>query len=145
MNNYRSSNYSSFSRYGRSQRNPYVRQSDISEKENSLSASDISCNDYGESNMNDCSKKSNNSCSKSMNCSTDCNVYPQQKDCPKNNINNDKLNGLPLAMAYIPWQTWSKPLSAKEGMLNGSIFTDLILPFTGNCHFGNVNPRGGRR
>ena len=46
----------------------------------------------------------------------------------------------PLAMAYVPWQNWSKVLCASEGLENGTIFPELILPFLG-CRPINTNIR----
>ncbi len=77
----------------------------------------------------------------------DMNYYRQQnyqndyrRDCgynnsdiknSSNNYNYDSDNGYSLAIAYVPWQKWKQPLSASEGLQNGTIFSDLIFPFTG--------------
>jgi len=37
----------------------------------------------------------------------------------------------PLAMAYIPWQAWEKTYEPDEGLMNGTIFPCLNLPFLG--------------
>ncbi len=67
----------------------------------------------------------------------------------------DAMQGLPLAMAYVPWQSWQNVSDAARGLEQGSIFEELIFPFeyagpgcrnTGNCRRGNfqnttaVNP-----
>ncbi|MDD7113763.1 MAG: spore coat associated protein CotJA [Lachnospiraceae bacterium] len=42
-----------------------------------------------------------------------------------------KIDSLPLAMAYVPWQTWGNLYKPEEGLKQGTIFKDLNLPFTG--------------
>ena len=37
----------------------------------------------------------------------------------------------PIAMAYVPSQTWSQPLSLCQGLGRGTIFEDLYKPFCG--------------
>lgn len=114
MNNYRTSNYSSG--YMRNY-NPYVRNRRSYPE---VQAESNPANDE----KNDCEMNS-------------CNMN-------NTNMNNCNMNNLPLAMAYVPWQEWSKPLSASEGLYNGTIFPELILPFKGCCK-NNIMPRGGRR
>lgn len=43
----------------------------------------------------------------------------------------DTLENMPLAMAYVPWQTWQNIYDAEKGFCNGTIFQDLNLPFLG--------------
>lgn len=43
-----------------------------------------------------------------------------------------KLSNKPLAMAYVPWQTFENVLDANCGLEQGSIFEDLIFPFIGS-------------
>lgn len=45
--------------------------------------------------------------------------------------NDDQLEGLPLAMAYVPWQTWRKIYPAEKGFQCGTIFEELNKPFMG--------------
>lgn len=52
----------------------------------------------------------------------------------RQNPANDALIGLPLAMAYVPWQQWSCPYEAMKGFHRGTLFEDLDKPFM---------PRGG--
>lgn len=40
-------------------------------------------------------------------------------------------NDMPLAMAYVPWQTWQNIYDAEKGFCNGTIFQELNLPFKG--------------
>lgn len=41
------------------------------------------------------------------------------------------VDSLPLAMAYVPWQTWGNLYKAEEALHQGTIFEELNLPFTG--------------
>jgi hypothetical protein len=43
----------------------------------------------------------------------------------------DPLAGLPLAMAYVPWQCWCETYKPAEGWRRGTIFPELDLPFLG--------------
>lgn len=49
----------------------------------------------------------------------------------------DPLCGFPLAMAYVPWQTWQAIYEPDQALCQGTIFMELDKPFLG-C-------RGGRR
>ena len=55
---------------------------------------------------------------------------------------NDPLRGMPLAMAYVPWQTWCKTYDPQKGLSCGTIFPPLNLPFYG-CIPRGCNQRGG--
>lgn len=51
-------------------------------------------------------------------------------------------------MGYVPWQNFENVLCAKDGLAQGTIFGDLILPFYGSpIHGRNVhgNSGNGRR
>ena len=41
------------------------------------------------------------------------------------------VEGISLAMAYVPWQRWGNLYQPEEGFRCGTIFRDLDLPFTG--------------
>lgn len=41
------------------------------------------------------------------------------------------LDELPLAMAYVPRQTWKTTYPVEEALVRGTIFPELDLPFTG--------------
>lgn len=43
----------------------------------------------------------------------------------------DPLHALPIAMAYVPWQTWRQIYEAETGFLKGTIFQELDKPFFG--------------
>lgn len=42
------------------------------------------------------------------------------------------LSNKPIAMAYVPWQTFENVLDAGCGLAQGSIFEDLVFPFIGS-------------
>lgn len=44
---------------------------------------------------------------------------------------DDMLEGLPLAMAYVPWQMWRDIFDAEKGFQCGTIFEELNKPFRG--------------
>ena len=41
------------------------------------------------------------------------------------------MEHMPVAMAYVPWQSFKICENLEEGFMNGSIFPDLIKPFQG--------------
>lgn len=43
----------------------------------------------------------------------------------------DELSGMPLAMAYVPWQEWQNIYEAEKGFHRGTIFEELDKPFKG--------------
>ena len=38
---------------------------------------------------------------------------------------------LPLAMAYVPFQSWGDTKSAEDALECGTLFSDLVYPFKG--------------
>ena len=40
-----------------------------------------------------------------------------------------KLDSMPLAMAYVPWQEWRSLYEVEKGFRCGTIFAELNLPF----------------
>ena len=52
-----------------------------------------------------------------------------------------KIDSLPLAMAYVPWQQFTRTYDPNRALRAGTIFPELDKPFTGNCTWNN----GGRR
>ena len=44
----------------------------------------------------------------------------------------DSLDGMPLAMAYVPWQHWNKIYDLEKGLEVGTIFPELNKPFLGS-------------
>lgn len=45
--------------------------------------------------------------------------------------NRDTYGNKPLAMAYVPWQTWRDLYDIEKGFRCGTIFQELNLPFLG--------------
>ena len=41
------------------------------------------------------------------------------------------LSKKPLAMAYVPWQTFEKVMEGECALRHGTIFEDLVFPFVG--------------
>lgn len=54
----------------------------------------------------------------------DCKKYPQKGP-------QMPVEGLPLAMAYVPWQRWGSLYSPEKGFAQGTIFKELDYPFYG--------------
>ena len=46
-------------------------------------------------------------------------------------MRKDPLSQFPLAMAYVPWQSWRHIYEAGKGFHRGTIFEELDLPFKG--------------
>ncbi len=46
-------------------------------------------------------------------------------------VNKNCLNSFPLAMAYVPKQSWGELYSADTGLSRGTIFPELDKPFLG--------------
>ncbi|HIX72853.1 MAG: spore coat associated protein CotJA [Clostridiales bacterium] len=42
-----------------------------------------------------------------------------------------KIDALPPAMAYVPWQSFKNIYKAEDALRQGTIFEELDLPFTG--------------
>lgn len=73
-----------------------------------------------------------------MDC--DCEQYPMNHNqfvsgnvplekCPE--MVNDPLEGMPLAMAYVPWQKFCNLYDECEAIYKGTIFRELDLHFYG--------------
>lgn len=45
---------------------------------------------------------------------------------------DDVLEGMPLAMAYVPWQIWRNLYDVEKGFSCGTIFEELNKPFRGS-------------
>lgn len=67
------------------------------------------------------------------NCNYRSNVqsrYESANSCAVRN-RNDMLEGLPLAMAYVPMQHYDRMFDLGKGLKMGTIFPELCLPFCG--------------
>lgn len=54
----------------------------------------------------------------------------QEEDTPKCCM-HDPLAGMPVAMAYVPWQEWKNIYPAEKALCRGTIFEELDKPFSG--------------
>ena len=65
-------------------------------------------------------------------------TYRQTPVCVVEKERNDVFYGMPLAMAYVPWQKWQNIYDAEKGFCRGTIFQELDLPFfgVGGCQDG---------
>ncbi len=66
----------------------------------------------------------NGSPSGSMNCPQPVGKFPPET---------------PLAMAYVPFQSWEKPYDSDAGLERGTIFPSLDKPFIGEEAVGRGN------
>lgn len=41
------------------------------------------------------------------------------------------LSNKPIAMAYVPWQTFENVMDGCAGLAHGTVFEDLVFPFIG--------------
>ena len=48
-----------------------------------------------------------------------------------NDINNDCIDRMPLAMAYVPMQTFDQTYETMCALQNGTLFPELNKPFSG--------------
>lgn len=55
----------------------------------------------------------------------------ETRDCGCGRKQEDPLYGMPLAMAYVPWQRWGDIYPVCEGFHTGTIFEELDKPFLG--------------
>ena len=65
-----------------------------------------------------------------------CGCVPAQAKTPcSGKAGADPLQGMPVAMAYVPWQEWGGLYAPRQGFCCGTIFEDLNKPFqgTGGC------------
>ena len=54
-------------------------------------------------------------------------------DCCQKSDHPDQsgVDSLPLAMAYVPWQTFHKAYDPATALSLGTVFPELCLPFCG--------------
>lgn len=57
-----------------------------------------------------------------------CGGYQQPNVCCDK---DDVLEGMPIAMAYVPWQMWRNICDIEKGFSSGTIFEELNKPFRG--------------
>ena len=51
------------------------------------------------------------------------------------------LSSKPIGMSYVPWQMWENIYEPQKALMNGTIFQDLNLPFTGKPVIASSSPR----
>ena len=60
------------------------------------------------------------------------NTMPGNTDSGSNSI-AACVDNLPLAMAYVPMQSWEETYEPAEALMNGTVFPCLNLPFLGGA------------
>lgn len=80
----------------------------------------------------DWDKKPETNVKPDMNMKPDMNVRPDMNMKPESG-KTDCVKGCPLAMAYVPWQSFEKTYSLEEGFKAGTVFPCLDLPFMGGA------------
>ena len=50
---------------------------------------------------------------------------------PVQMCHSDPLAAFPIAMAYVPWQTFHSLYEFRKGLCSGTIFPELDKPFCG--------------
>ena len=73
---------------------------------------------------------------RNMNCGCDMNescVQPRMKEICDDDCNRgrDMLYGVPLTMAYVPWQNFECTYEPAQALKVGTIFPELDKPFYG--------------
>ncbi len=65
-------------------------------------------------------------------CEVPCRDFrePREASCAVSD-NYDALAGMPIAMAYVPWQIWRKIYDDEKAFCRGTIFEELDKPFRG--------------
>lgn len=48
-----------------------------------------------------------------------------------NKMAGDAIDHMAVAMAYVPWQHFTKTYEPQRALMAGTIFPELDLPFTG--------------
>ncbi len=51
--------------------------------------------------------------------------------CDNGQVNEECIDSLPLAMAYVPRQKWQMIYEQSKALMRGTIFQQLDLPFKG--------------
>lgn len=61
----------------------------------------------------------------------ECEYPVHTENATENYCTHDLLKGLPIAMAYVPWQEFKDLYPAEKGLCRGTIFEELDKPFSG--------------
>ena len=59
------------------------------------------------------------------------NTGNRRNPCCEDHSDRDPLSGMPLAMAFVPWQNWRAIYDVEKGFHCGTIFEELNKPFRG--------------
>lgn len=103
-----------------------------------------------DSGCNSCNPRNNGPRHLGSNMNTNCgnqrsNAGSRCGDCDANSSSrNDPLEGMPIAIGYVPWQQWRNTYDFCEGLSNGTIFPCLNLPFYGCIPRDFRYNKGGR-
>ncbi len=62
-------------------------------------------------------------------CDCGCEKPEKDDDCGCKPSKHDPVSGMPLAMAYVPWQDYRDIYPEDESWCNGTIFAQLDLEF----------------
>lgn len=77
-----------------------------------------------------CERQESRECGRERQESRECGCERQEKnDCGCHH--KDQLEGMPLAMAYVPWQDWGDLYCAHKALQVGTVFEELDMPFLG--------------
>lgn len=89
-------------------------------------------NNYGRSNntSNQSSSCPSSACVSESHSPNTCASESVQHRCDAR-TEYDQLKGMPIAMAYVPWQQWRDLYEAEKGFQRGTIFEELDKPFKG--------------
>ena len=79
-------------------------------------------------NNNSCNSNSCMANNDGRNPSMSAPVYRERSGCSDR---DDALDGMPIAMAYVQWQSGRHIYEAGKGFHRGTIFEELDLPFKG--------------
>lgn len=62
-------------------------------------------------------------------------MEPECSTCTEKHTENfcmhDPISGMPIAMAYVPWQEWRNLYPAEKALCRGTIFEELDKQFLG--------------
>ena len=79
-------------------------------------------------NNNSCNSNSCMANNDGRNLSMSAPVYRERSGCSDR---DDALDGMPIAMAYVPWQEWREICDLEKALCQGTIFQELNLEFLG--------------
>lgn len=51
--------------------------------------------------------------------------------CVDKKAEEDEVNGMTIAMAYVPWQEWRNLYTCEQAIQRGTVFAELDKPFMG--------------